>query len=86
MRNKCLVSKIKIETAPELNLIISVNMEDEGGVYLHKHDDTFAQNLADRSFVVVVALKYFFLQELPRGQMERFIWSVEPAAIQPLLT
>lgn len=55
-------------------------------IYLHKHDNTFAQNLADRSFVVIVTLKNFLFQELPCSQMKCFIWPVEPAAIQPLLT
>lgn len=59
------------------------NMEE---IYLYKHDNTFAQNLANRSFVVIVALKNFLFQELSCSQMKRFIWPVEPAAIQPLLT
>lgn len=58
----------------------------KSSIYLHKHDHTFAQNLADRSFVVIVALKDFLLQELSCGKMKCFIWPVEPAAIQPLLT
>lgn len=61
-------------------------MADKDSIYLYKHDNTFAQNLANRSFVVIVALKDFLLQELPCGQMKCFIWPVEPAAIQPLLT
>lgn len=55
-------------------------------IYLHKHDHTFAQNLADGRFVVIVTLKYFLLQELSCGEMKCFIRPVEPAAIQPLLT
>lgn len=55
------------------------------GTYLHKHDHTLAQDLADRSFVVVVALKNLLLQKLPGGQVEGLVGSVEPAAVQPLL-
>lgn len=63
-----------------------VHTEEKISIYLHKHDHAFAQNLADRSFVVIVTLEDFFLQELSCGKMKRFIWPIEPAAIQPFLT
>lgn len=57
-----------------------------GGSYLHKHDHTFAQNLTDRHFVIVVALEDLLFQKLACCQVEGFTWPVEPAAIEPLLT
>lgn len=62
------------------------NTEDDHGLYLYKHNNTFAQDLTDGSFVVIVALENFFFQELPGGQMKGFVWPVEPTAIEPLLT
>lgn len=56
------------------------------GFYLDEHDDTLAQNLTDGSFVVIVALKDFFLQKFPCGEMKGLVGPVEPAAVQPLLT
>lgn len=34
---------------------------DESGLYLDKHNDAFAQDLTDGSFVVIVTLENFFL-------------------------
>lgn len=62
------------------------NAQEESGLYLHKHNNTFAQDLTDGSFVVIVTLENFFFQELSGGQMKGFIWPVEPTAIEPLLT
>lgn len=55
-------------------------------LYLHEHHDALAQNLTDGSFVVIVALEDFFLQELARGEVEGLVGPVEPAAVEPLLT
>lgn len=54
-------------------------------LYLHKHNHTLPQNFADGRFVVIVALKNFFLQEFSCCEMKCLIGPVEPAAIQPLL-
>lgn len=54
--------------------------------YLHKHDHTFAQNLTDGHFVIVIALEDLFFQKLACSQVEGLTWPVEPAAIEPLLT
>ena len=70
---------------PHSKLLQLNNADGKSSIHLNKHHHTFAQNLADRSFVVIVTLKDFLLQELSCGQMKCFIWPVEPAAIQPLL-
>lgn len=66
--------------------VCGVSKRTKTGFYLHEHDNTLAQNLTDGSFVVIVALEDFFLQEFPCGQMKGLVGPVEPAAVQPLLT
>lgn len=55
------------------------------GLYLHKHDHAFPQNLIDKHFVIVVTLEDLLFQKLARCQMEGFSRSVEPAAVEPPL-
>lgn len=61
-------------------------MGDKDSPYLYKHNNTFTENLANGSLVVIVTLEDFFFQELSSGQMKCFIWPVEPTAIEPLFT
>lgn len=60
--------------------------KDEGCLYLYKHNNTFAQDVTDGSFVVIITLENLFFQELSGCQMKGFIRPVEPTAIEPLLT